>query len=71
LIGVDDDKSSSGIGEEDIYNGKKEEPMLALLSELYFKLNIISINISSTLLVCLTLSTDHLTTYYCSNQIYI
>jgi len=28
LIGVDDDKSSSGIGEEDVYNGKKEEPML-------------------------------------------
>ena len=59
LIGIDNDKDGSGMRGEDIYNGKKEELMLASFSELYSKLNIISVDASNTFLVCLTLSTDY------------
>jgi len=59
LIGIDNDKDGSGMRGEDIYNGKKEELMLASFSELYSKLDIISVDASDTFLVYLTLSTDY------------
>ena len=43
-----------------VYKDKEERPVLALLSELYSKLNIILVDANSTLLVCLILSTNYL-----------
>jgi len=48
------------VGKEEIYNGKKEELVLALLSELYPELNAISVGTSGTFLVYLTPFTDYL-----------
>ena len=49
-----------GVGGEEVYNGKGEKPMLASLSDLYSKLETISISASG-----LSSSTSHylLTTY--------
>jgi len=44
------------------------ELVLALFSDLYSKLNSIFIDVSSTLLVHLILSTNYLTTNYCSKK---
>ena len=40
------DGDSSSIGGEDVQCGSREEPMLALLSNLYSKLEIISISVN-------------------------
>ena len=47
----------------------KVELVLVLLSNLYSKLDSISVRASSTLLIHLILSTDYLTTDYCPNKI--
>ena len=57
---IDDGDSSSSVGGKEVYNDKGEEPVLISLLELYPKLDIIFIGASSTLLVCLTLSTGYL-----------
>ena len=51
---------SSGIEEENIYKNKGKELVLALLSDLYSKLDAISINTSSTFFICFILSADYL-----------
>jgi len=60
LIGDDDNNDSGSMGKEEIYNSRKEELVLASLSELYSELNAISVDTSSTFLVCFTPFTDYL-----------
>jgi len=62
LINVGNNEGGSSIGEEEVYNSKREKLVLALLSESYSELNAISVDTSSTLLVYLILFTDYL--YY-------
>jgi len=56
---MDDDEIGGGIGSEDVYRDKAE-PVLVSPSESYFKLESISVSASSTLLICLILSTNYL-----------
>jgi len=56
---MDDDEIGGGIGSEDVYRDKAE-PVLVFPSESYFKLESISVSASSTLLICLILSTNYL-----------
>jgi len=60
LIGDDDNNNGGGMGKEKIYNSRKEELVLASLSELYSELNAISVDTSSTFLVCFTPFTNYL-----------
>jgi len=39
-------KSGGGIGGEDVYNGNREKPVLALLLDSYSKLKAISVSVS-------------------------
>jgi len=62
LINVGNDEGGGSMGGENVYNSKREKLVLALLSESYSELDVISVDTSSTLLVYLTLFTDYL--YY-------
>jgi len=44
LMEVDNDNYNSGIEGEDIYKSKEEKPVMASLSESYFKLDVILVN---------------------------
>jgi len=67
-MSISEDESSGEVGSNKVYKDKTK-PVLASLLNLYSELNSISIDASSTLLVCFILSTDHLTTNYCSQKI--
>ena len=56
---MDDNEIGGGIGSEDVYRDKAE-PVLVSPSESYSKLESILVSASSTLFVCLILSTNYL-----------
>jgi len=68
LIGISEDESGGEVDSDKVYKDKAK-PVLASSLDLYSELNSISVNTSSTLLICFILSTDHLTTNYCSQKI--
>ena len=60
MIGDDDNNNGGSMGKEEIYNSRKEELVLASLSELYSELNVISVDTSNTFLVYFTPFTNYL-----------
>ena len=67
-MGISEDESGEEVGSNKVYKDKTK-PVLASLLDLYSELNSISIDASNILLVCFILSTNHLTTNYCSQKI--
>ena len=67
-MGIGEDESGEEVGSDEVYKDKAE-PVLASSLDLYSELDSISVGASSTLLVCFILSTDHLTTDCCSQEI--
>ena len=60
MTGDDNNNNGGSMRKKEIYNSRKEELVLASISELYSELNTISVDTSSTFLVCFTPFTNYL-----------
>jgi len=71
-IDESEDDDGGGIREDDVYNGKKKEPVLALLSDLYLEFEVISVDVSgiSSCSILHHLLTTYTTNYYPKENVY-